>query len=104
TWSLIPAAGVGTISSTGLYTPPANVSSTFTVTVIATSAADPSKTGSTILTVNPVTAIAIFSTGVIAPGVPTPDGSVDTHYVLISSADPTAVGPSSFVANSNAFP
>jgi hypothetical protein len=42
TWSISPA-GIGTISSTGLYTAPATVTSPETVTATATSQADTSK-------------------------------------------------------------
>lgn len=51
TWSL--SSAVGTISSTGLYTAPASVSSQQTVTVKATSQADTSKSASATITVNP---------------------------------------------------
>ena len=53
TWSINPQAG--TISSTGLYTAPATITSTFNVTVTATSVADPTKSASAVLTlVSPV--------------------------------------------------
>jgi hypothetical protein len=48
TWSLSPA--VGTISSTGLYTAPASVSSQQTVTAKATSVGDPTKSASATIT------------------------------------------------------
>ncbi len=51
TWSISPA--VGTISTTGIYTAPATLASSTAVTVTATSAADPTKTASATLTVNP---------------------------------------------------
>jgi hypothetical protein len=50
-WSLSPA--VGTISASGLYTAPTSVSTQQTVSVIATSHADPSKTASAIVTLTP---------------------------------------------------
>src|SRR5262249_19262051 len=49
TWSISPA-GVGAISSAGLYTAPASISSQQTVTVTATSQADNSKTASATVT------------------------------------------------------
>jgi hypothetical protein len=49
TWSISPA-GVGSISSTGLYTAPATLPAQPTVTVTATSAADSTKTGSAVIT------------------------------------------------------
>jgi hypothetical protein len=51
TWSLSPA--VGQISATGLYTAPASVASAQSVTVIATSAADSSKTGKATVSLQP---------------------------------------------------
>jgi hypothetical protein len=59
TWSVqgpgCSAAACGTINSTGLYTAPLSVPSPTSVTVTATSSADPSKTGSA--------SVAIFATG-----------------------------------------
>jgi hypothetical protein len=55
TWSLqgagCSAAACGTVNGTGLYTAPSAVPAPDTVTVIATSAADPSKTGSASLSI-----------------------------------------------------
>ena len=50
-WSLNP--NVGTISSSGLYTAPANIGSLQTVTVTATSAADPTTNVAASVTLNP---------------------------------------------------
>ncbi len=57
TWSLTPA--VGTISSSGFYTAPANTSSPQQVTVTATSAADPTKLASAVLTLNPPLSLVV---------------------------------------------
>ncbi|MBV9744112.1 MAG: Ig-like domain-containing protein, partial [Acidobacteriia bacterium] len=56
TWSLNPP-GVGTVSSTGLYTAPAVISQN--VTVIATSVADPTKSAGAAVTLNPIVAPSI---------------------------------------------
>ena len=61
-WKLSPA--VGTISATGLYTAPALLSSPETITVSATSSADPTKVASATITLNPLTAVAVS----VAPG------------------------------------
>ncbi len=53
TWSLSPA--VGAITSTGLYTAPASVTASQSVTVIATSAADGVTSGSATVALNPTT-------------------------------------------------
>lgn len=53
TWSISPA-GVGSVSASGLYTAPGLISSSQTVTVTATSVADPTKSASATVTLNPV--------------------------------------------------
>jgi Putative Ig domain len=65
TWSMSPA--VGTLSSTGLYTPPSGVSSPTTVTVTATSVANPSVAASMTLNVFPAGPIRLVPGN--APGV-----------------------------------
>lgn len=52
TWSVTPS--VGSISGTGLYTAPATVTVSETVTVTATSIEDPSKTGTATITLSPL--------------------------------------------------
>ena len=46
----------------------------------------------------------LFNTGVDNTGALLPDGEVDSHYVLVSSADPSAPGPDTFVVLSTGFP
>jgi len=53
TWTITPA-GLGTISSSGLYTTPATVATQQTVTITATSQADTSKFGTATVTLTPV--------------------------------------------------
>jgi hypothetical protein len=48
--------------------------------------------------------IAVYCTGVIYAGVPAADGAVDTHYRLVSSADPACPGPNAIVVISNGWP
>jgi O-glycosyl hydrolase len=55
-WSLSPA--LGSISAAGLYTAPSSVASAQTVSVTAISAADPTKTASTSLSLVPPVAVA----------------------------------------------
>jgi hypothetical protein len=50
TWSLNP--GVGTVSASGLYAAPASVSSAQTISVVATSVADPSKSASAVANIS----------------------------------------------------
>lgn len=60
TWSLLSA--VGSISSAGLYTAPATISSTTTVMVKATSVADPTKSATAAITLSPSSALVISPT------------------------------------------
>jgi len=60
TWSVSPA--VGTISSGGLYTAPATLGSPQTVTVTATSVADPSKTATASVTITPPVTVSVTPT------------------------------------------
>jgi len=57
TWSVTCTGGTacGTITTGGLYSPPAVVATTTTVTVKATSVADGTKTGTATVTLNPLT-------------------------------------------------
>ena len=60
-WSVSPA-GRGGINSAGVYTSPAVVASTQTVTIIATSVADPTKSGSTVVTLQPGSGYGYYAT------------------------------------------
>jgi hypothetical protein len=60
TWSVTPP--LGTVSQAGVYTAPANVSSSQTVTVLATSAANATKPGSATVTINPAPSNTISAT------------------------------------------
>jgi len=67
TWSLSPA--LGSISQNGLYTAPATVSAATAVTVTATSVADGTKKGSSVVTVNPVVVVSVTpGTGSVSAG------------------------------------
>jgi hypothetical protein len=57
-WSIVPA-GVGSISAGGLYTAPSSVSTQQTITVQATSLADPTKSGSATVTLNPPVTVSV---------------------------------------------
>ncbi len=57
TWSLTPT-GVGTITTGGLYTAPATISSLQTVTVTATSVADSTKTAVAVVTLAPPVSVS----------------------------------------------
>jgi hypothetical protein len=61
TWSISPA--MGSVSAGGLYTAPATVSSPQTVTLTATSAADPTKSASAVITLLPPVAVSVAPGG-----------------------------------------
>jgi hypothetical protein len=48
--------------------------------------------------------VQIYGTGVGANGALLPAGSVDPHYTITSSADPSFPGPAAMVTDSNGFP
>jgi hypothetical protein len=52
TWSISPQ--VGTITSAGYYKPPSSIKTTQTVTIRATSTADPTKYGTAVVTLKPL--------------------------------------------------
>ncbi|MGD0777611.1 MAG: DUF2341 domain-containing protein, partial [Candidatus Solibacter sp.] len=66
-WSLAPG-GIGNVSSTGVYTAPTPIPAQQTVTVIATSAADSTKTATTTISLLPVTISVNPPTATIAAG------------------------------------
>jgi hypothetical protein len=57
-WAISPT-GTGAISAAGLYTAPATIASAATVTIIATSQADPTKSVTSTVTLNPPVAITV---------------------------------------------
>ena len=79
TWSL---AGLGTLSATGLYTAPASVSTQQTVTVKATSVADPTVSATATVTLNPATQ---SSTVLLPIEVMGPAGTTQAVQVVIPS-------------------
>ena len=58
TWSLSPLS-VGSVNASGLYTAPSSISAQRVVTVTATSQADPSKHGSSDITLSPPVAVGL---------------------------------------------
>ncbi len=104
TWTLTP--NVGTMTG-NTYTAPSTISATQTVTAKAVSQADGVTFDTATITLNPPAApgtISVFGTGVTSPGVLAADGSVDAHYTIISSADPSSPGPNAYLPSSTAFP
>ncbi|MBK9974713.1 MAG: hypothetical protein IPP14_08060 [Planctomycetes bacterium] len=53
TWEVIPSTGFGTVSGSGLYTPPANVAATTNVTVRAKSSINQAVFADAVVTLNP---------------------------------------------------
>jgi hypothetical protein len=61
TWSLSPV--VGSITAAGLYTAPASISSSQTLTVKATSVADPTKSATATAALNPPVSVTVAGSG-----------------------------------------
>lgn len=61
TWTSNPP-GVGSVSNTGLYTPPSSIAAGRTATVVATSVAYPAKTASATVTINSQSQVSITIT------------------------------------------
>ena len=105
TWT----ATAGTITSGGLYTAPPTISSAQQATIKATSQSDGVTFGTATVTLNPPPgggpgAIPVFNTGVTGANALSADGSTDSHYTLIASADPGYPGPNAIIVTSNVFP
>ncbi len=67
-WSISPA-GAGVISANGLYTAPALIAAQQTVTVLATSTADATKSAAAAITLNPTIGISVSpAAGALTPG------------------------------------
>ncbi len=81
-WSIVPA--VGTISSTGLYGAPATITAGQTVTIMATSVAQPTQTASAAISLIPT--VSTTST----PTTPTPTSPTPTTPA-VTSISPTQI-------------
>jgi fibronectin type 3 domain-containing protein len=66
TWLLNPV--VGTITSAGVYTAPASISSSQNVNIIATSAADTTKTATVAVSLQPTVSVGVSPTGATLAG------------------------------------
>jgi uncharacterized protein YjdB len=85
TWST--NNGLGSISSSGLYTAPSSVSSPATVIVTATSQADSTKSGSSTITINPTTTTTPTSSGGTAASYSFDSASISGSTVLDGSGN-----------------
>jgi hypothetical protein len=91
TWQVNGVAGgnatVGTVTASGLYTAPASVPSPAAVTIMAVSAADPSRSASATLTVSSPVAVTVSpASATVQAGIGT-----QTLTVAVSNASNTAV-------------
>ncbi len=90
TWSMQPS-GIGTLSSSGLYTAPAAIAAQQSITITATSQADPTKSASAIVT---LTATACASTGfgyqraVVIDHTKIPNSDLSNFPLLFNTTDP----------------
>jgi proteasome lid subunit RPN8/RPN11 len=85
-WSIKPP-GVGRISSKGLYTAPAAIASPATVEVVATSRADPGKSGSATVTLEPPVS---RTPAVVTSGAPAPVAAPPASAATPSGGNPTS--------------
>ncbi len=83
TWT----ASAGSISSSGLFTAPSGGNASLLVTVTATSSQDPSKSGATTVTVNPVQQANNVQPIVVDAGPPTV-GAVDEPFTSVTVCVP----------------
>jgi uncharacterized protein (DUF1800 family) len=90
TWSISPAAGLGSISTSGIYTPPSAVVWPGRVTIRATSRQTPTVSGS--ITVTVLNAIPVITSATAAPA------STSGSYVLDVQGDAFAPGAQLMVA------
>ncbi len=84
TWSLSPS--VGTISASGLYTAPSFIASPQTITVTATSVADPTKSGTATVTLNPTVSVSVNPPSVVLTA-----GQTQQFSATVSGTSNTAV-------------
>ena len=90
TWSISPATGLGSISQSGVYTPPSAVVWPDKVTIRATSRQTPTVSGS--ITVNLLNAIPVITSATAVPA------STSGSYVLDVQGDAFAPGAKLMVA------
>ena len=84
TWSIAPA--VGTISNNGFYTAPSVMNAAQTITVTATSVADPSQSGSMTLSLKPPIAVSVGpANSILGPS------QTKQFIATVTSTDNTAV-------------
>jgi len=104
TWSLSPSVGTGTISSTGLYTAPDCIALPQTVTVLATSVADGSRSASATITLRNASGYS-FQRAIVIDH--TKAGSADlTNFPMLFSGTYSylaAAGSGGGVQNANGF-
>jgi hypothetical protein len=86
TWTVSPSSA-GSISSSGLYTAPANAGSNLNVTVTATALADPSKTAVSTITVTPSAAVSIT---IVPENITLTNGQ--SHQFVANIVDPLNLG------------
>jgi uncharacterized protein (DUF1800 family) len=95
-WSVSPATGAGSISTSGVYTPPATVPWFGKVTIIAASRETPTVSGS--ITVTLLNAIPVITSATAAPT------SVSGSYLLDVQGDSFATGAKLMVAGTEITP
>ena len=107
TWSITPA-GVGTISTNGLYNGPASITSQQTVTITATSQADPTQSASAMVTLSPNTCDSAaygYQRVIVIDHTKVADTDQINYPFLFNSTDPdlATVDNGGHVANPNGY-
>jgi len=86
TWTISPA-GVGTINSSGQYTAPATVLTQQTVTIIATSLAEPTQSGSATVTLTPTQCASSYQRAITIDHTKIPNTDQTNFPFLFSTTD-----------------
>jgi RHS repeat-associated protein len=107
TWSLSPA-GVGTVSASGLYTPPSSITSQQTVVITATSQANPEQSASSTIVLAPAACAASgyqYVRQIIIDHTQVPNTDQTSFPFLFNTTDPllATVANNGHVANPNGY-
>ncbi|MFO0157450.1 MAG: putative Ig domain-containing protein, partial [bacterium] len=103
TWTVSAGAlpaGITLNSSTGVLAGTPTASGSFSFTVQAANGTAPNATQNVTITIGVAGNFAVFGTGVAAVGALAAPGSVDPHYTLIASAEPSLPDPNAIIATS----
>jgi RHS repeat-associated protein len=106
-WSIKPA-GIGTLSSSGSFTAPATVTAQQSVTITATSQADPTKFASAVVTLSPTACASsgyAYQRAIVIDHTKNPNTDQSNFPMLFSTTDPVfaSIANGGHVANENGY-